>query len=140
MDYRLKTPKTPSTLAVKGGSMPFPFEKLEIYRRSLAFAGNVEKLFSELKGKVAYPILDQLTRAAVSIPLNIAEGNGRKYKREKLQFLRIARGSLFETVAVVQILHSRNHITSGNYNVLYQELEVQVKMITNLAKFLDQDE
>lgn len=115
--------------------MPFPFEKLDVYKKALAFVGNVEQLCSKLKGKVSYPILDQLTRAALSIPLNIAEGNGRKYPKEKLQFLRVARGSIFETVAIIQILKSRNHITSENYVSLYEELESQIKMITNLAKF-----
>jgi len=120
--------------------MPFPFETLEIYKRSLAFAGTVEKLCSELKGKVAHPTLDQLARASISIPLNIAEGKGRIFKREKLQFLRVARGSLFETVAVIQILHSRNHITADCYQKLYAELETQVKMITNLSKYLEEND
>lgn len=118
--------------------MPFPFEKLQVYQRALEFVGNIEKLCRELKGKVAYPILDQLTRAALSIPLNIAEGNGRKYPKEKLQFLRVARGSIFETVAVIQILKSGNNITPENYASLYAELETQIKMITNLAKFLNE--
>ncbi len=117
--------------------MPFPFEKLEIYQRALRFFGNIEQLCSELRGKVSYPILDQLTRAVISIPLNIAEGNGRKYNKEKLQFLRVSRGSIFETVAILQILKSRNHITPETYSSLYGELEIQIKMITNLAKFLD---
>lgn len=103
--------------------MPFPFEKLEIYRKALTLVGSVEQLCSELKGKVSYPILDQLTRAAISIPLNIAEGNGRKYAKEKLQFLRVARGSIFETVAILQILKSRNHLTPENYGSLYASLE-----------------
>lgn len=48
--------------------MPFLFEKLEIYHRALKFVGYVEQLCSELKGKVSYPILDQLSRAAISVP------------------------------------------------------------------------
>ena len=119
--------------------MPFPFEKLEVYQTALAFVGNIEQLCSELKGKVSYPILDQLTRAAISIPLNIAEGNGRKNAKEKFQFLRVARGSIFETVAIHQILKSRNHVLPDRYDTLYGELETQIKMVTNLAKFLDEN-
>jgi four helix bundle protein len=115
----------------------FPFEKLEVYRQSLSFVGKIDELVSSLKGKVSYPILDQLTRATISIPLNIAEGNGRKYTKEKLQFLRVARGSIFESVAILQILISRHHISSENYESLYDDLEIQIKMLTNLAKFLD---
>ncbi len=116
--------------------MSFPFEKLNVYRKSVSFSGEIEKLCRELKGKVSYSILDQLTRATISIPLNIAEGNGRWYAKEKLQFLRIARGSIFETVAIIQILKEGHHITEQRYGVLYAELETQVKMLASLAKYL----
>ena len=62
----------------------FSFENLDVYKRSLAFVGRVEGLTTELKGRISYSIVDQLTRAALSVPLNIAEGNGRLHKKEKI--------------------------------------------------------
>ncbi len=66
--------------------MGFSFEKLDVYKRSLSLVEKIETLCQGLKGKIAYPFLDQLTRAILSVPLNIAEGNGRWHKNEKKRF------------------------------------------------------
>ena len=57
--------------------MSFPFENLEVYRQSLAFVEQVEVLNQNLKGKATFSLMDQMSRAALSIPLNISEGQGR---------------------------------------------------------------
>ena len=62
--------------------MAFTFENLEVYQKSLEFIGDIEKLTQDLKGKVSFTLIDQLQRAAISISLNIAEGNGRFHKKE----------------------------------------------------------
>jgi four helix bundle protein len=74
--------------------MAFQFEKLEVYQKALDWVESVETICEYLKGKVSYSLIDQLSRAALSIPLNIAEGNGRWHKGEKRQFFWIARGSV----------------------------------------------
>ena len=91
--------------------MPFPFENLDVYKRALTFVEAMEDLQQDLKGKVSYSLLDQLSRAALSIPLNIAEGNGRWHKGEKRQFFWIARGSAFECVPIIQVLYRKNLIS-----------------------------
>ena len=53
--------------------MPFPFENLDVYKRALIFVEAMEDLQQGLKGKVSYSLLDQLSRAALSIPLNFGE-------------------------------------------------------------------
>ena len=70
--------------------MSFAFEKLDVYQKALDFVQLVDQLISELKGKAPYSTMDQLSRAAYSMPLNIAEGSGRWHKPEKRQFYRIA--------------------------------------------------
>lgn len=65
--------------------LAFQFEKLEVYQKALDWVETVELLCESLKGKVSYSLIDQLTRAALSIPLNIAEGNGRWHEGEKRQ-------------------------------------------------------
>ena len=60
--------------------MPFTFEQLTVYRRSLDLA---RRIFVLKKGIKDWAIADQLGRAVLSIPLNIAEGQGRVHQRRR---------------------------------------------------------
>ena len=117
--------------------MAFQFEKLEVYQKALDWVEVVESLCASIKGKVSYSLIDQLSRAALSIPLNIAEGNGRWHKGEKRQFFWIARGSVFECVPVLQILHRKQLIDEQTYTGYYEQLDVIAKMLTNLVKSVE---
>ncbi|MEW6114829.1 MAG: four helix bundle protein [Thermodesulfobacteriota bacterium] len=117
--------------------MAFQFEKLEVYQKSLDWVEQVENLCESLKGKASYSLIDQLSRAALSIPLNIAEGNGRWHKGEKRQFFWIARGSVFECVPIIQVLHRKNLIIERQYADYYEQLDVIAKMLTNLVKSVE---
>ena len=66
--------------------MAFIFENLDVYKRSLQFATHVEALLSEHKNSVNWGFTDPLSRASLSIPLNIAEGDGRWHQADKRQF------------------------------------------------------
>jgi four helix bundle protein len=71
--------------------MSFIFEKLEVYQRAIDFAETILKLIGELpRGQAA--LADQFKRAAISISLNIAEGNGRWHLKERKNFFLISRG------------------------------------------------
>lgn len=118
--------------------MAFQFEKLEVYQKALDWVAQVEFLCEALKGKVSYSLIDQLARAALSIPLNIAEGNGRWHKGEKRQFFWIARGSTFECVPIIQVLHRKNLITEQQYAGYYEQLDVIAKMLTSLVKSVEE--
>ena len=58
-----------------------------------------------------FRLCDQLSRAVLSIPSNIAEGNGRETKSEYARFLGIARGSLFETETQLEVARRLGYIT-----------------------------
>lgn len=57
--------------------MSFLFEKLKVYQDAVSFAEEIDNLIANAKGRVSFSVLDQLSRASLSISLNIAEGNGR---------------------------------------------------------------
>ena len=118
--------------------MPFPFEQLTVYQYALAWVEAVETLCRTLKGKVSYPFLDQLSRAALSIPLNIAEGNGRWHMADKRQFFWIARGSIFECVPLIQLFHRKKLISDNSYQTYYAQLDTMAKMTTRLIQSLKQ--
>ena len=113
--------------------MGFLFEKLEVYQRAVDFAEKAFKLVDELpRGQAA--VSDQFKRAAISISLNIAEGNGRWHPKERKNFFLIARGSVFECVPLLELCKRRGWINDERCRVLKDELEVLGKMLSALIK------
>lgn len=111
--------------------MVFMFEGLDVYRRSMQFVVDVYALNGRIKDK---NITNQLRRAAMSIPLNIAEGQGRMHSREKRQFYNTARGSLLECVPILQICRSVGFLDDSKYRALYDLADNIGRMLTNLIK------
>ncbi len=109
------------------------FEKLEIYQRALSLAEDIARFCDEFPSKQR-TIVDQLKRASLSIPLNIAEGNGKWHKLERKKFFLIARGSVFECVPLVDICGRLRLISSEKEQAWRQELIVISKMISGLIK------
>src|SRR5438552_17815860 len=83
----------------------FDHERLDVYQEAIAFCGWVEDLLSEVTVKASAK--DQLDRASTSIPLNIAEGNGKFSNADRARFLEIARGSALECAACIVLLTVR---------------------------------
>lgn len=77
-------------------------------------------------------MVDQLRRASLSISLNLAEGNGRWHVKDRKNFFRIARGSVFECVPLIELCKRENLITEENWAQLKNELEILAKMLTAL--------
>ena len=88
----------------------FEFEKLDVYQKTLNYISKIYDLFERLPYKLQKSIGDNLLRAAVSIANNIAEGSGRRGKREKRQPFIIAQGSAFECIPMLTILHGKKII------------------------------
>ncbi len=112
--------------------MTFAFEDLKVYKKSLRFSVEAIRL-AKTVSKDNRTLADQLTRAASSIPLNIAEGNGRWHFKERLNFFKIARGSVFECVAIIDLLHGLGLISQGNFQRLKKDLDEVSRMISGLV-------
>lgn len=114
--------------------MAFPFENLEVYRRSIQLVSLTEKILTRDKVTISRALADQLSRAAHSIPLNIAEGNGRWHKGDKRNFFWIARGSAFECIPIVEILLIKGIVSETERVELRGQIEVIAKMLTRLIQ------
>ncbi|MEZ0393325.1 MAG: four helix bundle protein [Pseudobdellovibrionaceae bacterium] len=114
--------------------MAFPFENLEVYKQSIQFVSETETLIHRERIRISKALADQFCRAALSIPLNIAEGNGRWHKGDKRNFFWIARGSVFECVPIIEILRIKNLITPLEHEILHGRLEQLGKMLSALIK------
>ena len=90
--------------------MAYKFENLEVWRRALDYADRIHEIAEQLPKHERYNLSDQMTRAANSIALNIAEGSTRLSDTEQDRFLRIAIRSLLETVACLHLVKRRDYL------------------------------
>ncbi|MDA3835946.1 MAG: four helix bundle protein [Spirochaetales bacterium] len=86
----------------------FPFERLEVWQFAVKFADFILGLLESFPSNKYFRLIGQMEAAASSIAQNIAEGKGRQYKKEFIQFLYIAEGSLFEVLTLTEIFKRRN--------------------------------
>lgn len=80
------------------------FRKLYVWEASVDLASRIIQLSDDLVGRRRFAIADQLVRAAISIPSNIAEGQGRLTTRDRRHYLVQARGSVYELETQLEIL------------------------------------
>jgi four helix bundle protein len=100
----------------------FYYRKLEVYQRAKALSHAVCKLIKTFPVEERYGLCDQLRRAAMSIPINIAEGFGRFSAKEKAHFIQIAFGSLNEVMCELELSQDENYINEEQL----KELENQI--------------
>lgn len=86
-----------------------------------------------------YGLTSQLRRAIVSVPTNIAEGASREHKREYLQFLYIARGSIAEAEYLLHLANRLNYISNEDYNVLDAKRQEAAKLLYGLIKSVEKE-
>ena len=85
-----------------------------------------------------YGLISQTTRAAVSIPANIAEGLGRNYKKDTIQFLHISRGSAYEVETLLSVALMINIIDQERFNKVNDVLQNNIRVINGFINYLEQ--
>ena len=88
--------------------MALDHEKLDVYRVSIEFVRWTGELIEGSLGERSLSAIRQLERASTSIPLNIAEGNGKRSAKDRCRYFDTARGSAFESAAALDVLVARN--------------------------------
>lgn len=104
----------------------FDFHKLDVYKKARVQHSRIEKLLTRIDHLNKR---DQLLRASLSIQLNLAEGTGRFTRRDKRNFYIISRSSVFECVAILDVLIDNEIIKKKEYESFYKEYEEISKMI-----------
>jgi len=116
--------------------MAFKFEKIQIWQDAVAFASDIYELSRKYPKSEQYGLVNQLTRAAVSISLNIAEGEGRNSDTELARFLQISTGSLNEVVTILHISLNQQFITQQDFDCFYARCEELSKMLHGFKRYL----
>ena len=114
----------------------FYFEKFIVYHKARDLHCDILEFVNKNKS-INKPTADQLIRASLSIVLNIAEGTGKNSKKEKKNYYTISRGSVYECVAVLQLLKKLGIIDKNKYYELYNKFEEITKILTKMMQNLD---
>ena len=105
---------------------------LLVWQKAMGLVDRLYDLAEGFPAKEAYGLTSQLTRAAVSVPANIAEGQARSTARDFANFLAIARGSLMETETLLMVAVRRGYVTEAAASDSLSEITEVSKMLTAL--------
>jgi four helix bundle protein len=110
------------------------FRELKVWQRSKDLAVKVYKITQQGQFKCDYGLTDQMRRAAVSIPSNIAEGDERGTTKDAVRFFHIAKGSLAELQTQLEIAYEIQYINIETKNKIIEECENIGEMLGSLIK------
>lgn len=110
----------------------FDHEKLDVYRLALEYVGETFRMARDLSGLHRHS-RDQWLRAAQSISLNIAEGNGKRSLKDRSRFFDIARGSALECSAIQDVPLVSEAIATETSDRMKAKLKRIAAMLTRLA-------
>ncbi len=113
------------------------FKELKIWQQRIEIVKEVFKLTECLPTTEKYGIISQMTRAAISVPANIAEGSSRNRDKDYARFLHIAFGSAFELQTYLILIKEMKWVASS-VEELELLLELEIKMIHGLIRAISQ--
>ena len=116
--------------------MEKPHKKLEAWKQSMDLAIEVYGATKAFPNQEMYGLTNQIRRAAVSIPSNVAEGAARQTKREFSNYLHIAQGSLSELDTQIELARRLNYLDEKVQNAFDERMERIDKMITGPIRHL----
>jgi four helix bundle protein len=114
------------------------YRKLDVWQKAMDLLVECYRTSKEFPREELYGLTSQLQRAAVSVPANIAEGQGREHRKEFLHHLSIAHGSVAELETHLQIAERLGYLNSGEVQSLLTRSEEIGRMINGLRKSLRQ--
>ncbi|WP_443936828.1 four helix bundle protein [Pedobacter sp. MW01-1-1] len=115
------------------------YTELEVWKEARVFASYIYKLSATFPNEEIYGLTAQIRRCAVSVPSNIAEGLGRQHVKEAVQFLAIARGSLYELETQIYISFDIGYISEIQLKESISQIEVVGKLINGYRRYLNKE-
>ena len=114
----------------------FSFEKLKVWQEARILVKEAYTLVRKFPKEEKYALGDQIRRAVISIPSNLAEGSGRGSLKEQIHFIEIAYGSLMETYCQLQVASDLNFIQEADLAYLKPKISSIANMLTGLRASL----
>ena len=115
------------------------YRDLIVWQKAMDMTESLYRIVKKLPKEETYALSDQMRRAAISIPSNIAEGFGRNSKKEYLQFLYIANGSICELETQLMLCVRINYLKESEIQSILTLLSEIGKIIMTITKKLNSD-
>ncbi len=101
----------------------YSFEKLNVWQESRVFVSSIYRITKKLPKSEKFGLINQMQRAAISVPSNIAEGVSRTYLKEQSRFIEIAYGSLMELYCQLMIAVDLEYITQEDLDAIKPDIQ-----------------
>jgi len=116
----------------------FFYRKLKVYQDAMVLLEDVYQLTKKFPSTELHGLTNQIQRAAVSIPSNIAEGMGRFSIKDRIRFIDISNGSLMEVMCQLEIAHKLGYISDEELQIQDTKIATIAKMVLGLRKNLEE--
>ena len=116
----------------------FYYRKLLVYQHAMMLLEDVYHLTKKFPSSELHGLTNQIQRAAVSIPSNIAEGMGRFSIKDRIRFIDISNGSVMEVMCQLEIAHRLGYISNEELQIQDTKIATLAKMILGLRKNLEE--
>lgn len=106
----------------------FDFERLKVYQKTLEFIHKIFEIHKKLPREFKYTVGDNLVRAGISIANNLAEGSGKKFKKEKVRYYSTSLDSTRECISIFNVLFKEELIEE----TMFTKMRIDAKEITSM--------
>ena len=110
----------------------YSYKNLEAYKEAKTLVKQVYALLKKFPKEEQYALCDQIRRAVISVPSNLAEGSGRYSVKEQLHFIEIAYGSLLEVECQLDIAHDIKYISDDEYSSVENQIGKVASLLSGL--------
>ena len=113
------------------------YRDLIVWQKSMSLVTDIYRLSRSFPKDEVYGLTSQMRSCAISIPSNIAEGNGRAPTNDYIRFLRMAVGSLYELQTQLEISRNLEYISKTDFDTSYESSREIERMLSSLLRKLN---
>jgi four helix bundle protein len=111
------------------------YKDLNVWQEARKLSKDIYSLTSEFPKEEQFGLINQMRRCAISVPSNIAEGCGRNYPKDSIQFFHISRGSLYELETQLYLNFDLNYIDQTKLNQVLLSTETTRKLLSGFIRY-----
>lgn len=112
------------------------YTDLDVWKESRKLVSYIYELVKLFPEDEKYALTSQLKRAAIAVPSNIAEGMGRQYTKERIQFLYISRGSLYGLETQLYLAIDQGFVNSRDISDIFEQITSCKKLVQGYINYL----